>query len=72
MKAIQKIVKQGNSAMVTIPRPMMLRLNWLPGELVVCEIGDDGVLTLRPWRSEQIAQGQSPGVIRESPLAVKA
>ncbi len=56
--------------MVTIPRPVMFALNWLPGQLLVLESMTDGALKIYPWHDTQMAQGQSPGVIVTRPPVV--
>lgn len=70
MKAIQKIVRQGNSAMVSIPRPIMFATNLLPGELVIWTVLEDRTLHLRPWRDHEFAQNTVPRVLPETPEKV--
>jgi antitoxin component of MazEF toxin-antitoxin module len=62
MKAVQKIVRQGNSAMVSIPRPLMFATDMLPGELVIWTLLEDKTLHLRPWRDHEFAQNRTPGI----------
>jgi antitoxin component of MazEF toxin-antitoxin module len=41
MRALQKLVRNGNSTSVSIPRPLLMRLGWLPGRSVVIELTED-------------------------------
>jgi len=41
MRSHQKLVRNGNSTQVTIVRPMLTFLGWLPGELIVVELLED-------------------------------
>ncbi len=50
MKGIQKLVRNGNSTGVTIPRPVLWHLGWLPGQLVVMTVLEGGELHIRKWR----------------------
>ena len=47
MRAIQKLVRNGNATAVTIPRPLMIMLGWLPGEVIVIELLEDSTLRIR-------------------------
>lgn len=67
VKAIQKIVRQGNSAMVTIPRQLMFAAGLLPGALVVWELLEDRTLTLHEWRDNTVQQNTTPGIISGLP-----
>lgn len=67
MKAIQKICKQGNSAMVTLPRPLLYALSLRPGEMVEWTWDDTGVCTLRPWANRENGAARGPGVIPDDP-----
>jgi antitoxin component of MazEF toxin-antitoxin module len=46
---VRKIVINGNSAMVTIPRTMMNWLEWRPGQHVVITLNEDRTLTVEKW-----------------------
>lgn len=47
MRALQKLVRNGNSTQFTIPRALLIELGWLPGESVIVELLEDGALRLR-------------------------
>jgi AbrB family looped-hinge helix DNA binding protein len=63
VKAIQKIVLNGNSAQITIPRPILFKLNLRPGELVEVSENDDGIMRVRPFIARDDISTKSPGVI---------
>lgn len=58
MRALQKIVRNGNSAQITIPRAMLIPLDWLPGESVILELQEDGSLLVRRPRAEDFVSPQ--------------
>jgi hypothetical protein len=72
VKAIQKIVRQGNSAMVTIPRQLMFAAGLLPGALVVWELLEDRTLTLHEWRDNTVQQNRTPRIVSNGPDKVPA
>lgn len=49
-RALQKLVRNGSSTAVTIPRPMLFWLGWIPGEAILLECLDDklGIVIRRP------------------------
>jgi len=61
--AIQKIVLQGNSAMVTIPRAMMNFLGWRPGQPVTLRLQENGTIVVRLWRDNELQQVGTPGLV---------
>ena len=53
MRALQKLVVNGNSTHVTIPRPLLLWLGWLPGEAIIVEATEQkSVILRRPAENE--------------------
>ena len=50
MRAMQKLVRNSNSTAVCIPRPLMFKLGWLPGQAVIVELTEncDSVVVRRP------------------------
>ena len=49
MRALQKLVGNGNATAVSIPRAMLFYLGWLRGEHVVLELlEDDSIRVRRP------------------------
>ena len=71
MRAIQKIIRNGNSAMVTIPRPLLIHLEWLPGETLILELLEDKSIRIRRPTERDFAPVQRPQIIFETPLEVK-
>ncbi|HKV99975.1 MAG TPA: hypothetical protein VJN96_09125 [Vicinamibacterales bacterium] len=71
-RAWQKISLRGNSAYVTIPRPMMYALGLVPGDLVVITANADKSATLVRLDPDANASNKSPGIIPEQPSLVKA
>lgn len=62
MRSHQKLVRNGNSTQVTIPRPILTHLGWLPGEMIVVELLEDR--SLRVFRYDQHAEN----VLRMRPV----
>jgi antitoxin component of MazEF toxin-antitoxin module len=47
MRALQKLVRNGNSTQVSIPRATLQWLEWLPGEAVIIETLEDKSIRIR-------------------------
>lgn len=71
MRAIQKIVRNGNSAQITIPRPLLFEMGLRPGDLIELTHDGSGCATIRPWINREYANTHSPGVINEPPPPMK-
>jgi antitoxin component of MazEF toxin-antitoxin module len=67
MRALQKIVRNGNSTHVAIPRPLLIHLGWLPGESLIVELLEDDTLRLRRPQADDFLSVQR-GAVR--PVAV--
>lgn len=50
MKWVCQLVRNGNSIQLTMKRPMLYALGWLPNQIVVCEMQIDGSLLVRALR----------------------
>lgn len=72
MKAWQKVCLRGNSAYVTLPRPLMYQLGILPGDIIAIEPTGDGTATLRKIDPDQNASLRSIGLVSDRPEMVKA
>lgn len=70
-KAVQKVVVNGSSAMVTIPRPLLFALGLRPGQFVELFDNEDGSMTIRPWRDATFSGRNSPGQIAAEAPVVK-
>lgn len=68
MKWIQKIVINGTSTVVTLPRELLFRLKARPGDFVELEHEDDADgYRVRLWRNLENGSRSSPRKITESP-----
>lgn len=47
MRTLQKLMKCGNGTHITIPRPALFYLGWLPGEQVIFELLEDKSIRVR-------------------------
>lgn len=65
LKAVQRIVKNGTSCQVTIPRPILFALEWKPGDFVELNLTEDGTLFIREFRNREYVGIKSPGLVRE-------
>ncbi|HLZ44399.1 MAG TPA: AbrB/MazE/SpoVT family DNA-binding domain-containing protein [Gemmatimonadales bacterium] len=54
MRALQKLVRNGNSTAVAIPRPFLFKLNWVPGRSVIIELTEncDAVIVRLPREAD--------------------
>jgi len=53
VKALQKLVRNGNATAVSIPRVMLIHLGWLPGQAIVIEeLEHEMVLIRRPSQAD--------------------
>ena len=56
MKALQKLTRNGNTTTVSIARPLLVHLGWLPGELVVVELLTGGRVMVSKHEPEKQLQ----------------
>ena len=70
-RAIQKLVRNGNSTQVTIPADLLRHLGWLPAELVVIELLEDESLRVRRPDAREFAPKRTPRLVLENDLGVK-
>jgi len=53
MRALQKLIRNGNSTQFTIPRAILIHLGWLAGESMIVEVlEDESVRVRRPRESD--------------------
>lgn len=65
---MQKLVRNGNSTQVTIPRQLLGELEWLPGQGVIVETLEDKSLHIRlpqpedfsPLRARRVLELETP------------
>jgi len=70
MRALQKLVRNGNSTAVAIPRPFLITLGWLPGESVVLEILEDRSVRVRRPTERDFAPSHPPRLVYDEPVTV--
>lgn len=70
MRALQKLVRNGNSTGVMIPRPILIYLGWLPGEQIVIEVLEDKSLHVRRPCERDVAPLGPPKLIYDAPAPV--
>lgn len=68
MRWIQKVVQNGSSAQMTIPRALMSRLQLRPGRFIELVHEDDSItFSVREWAERDNATLRSPGLIVPPP-----
>lgn len=70
MRALQKLVANGNSTQVTIQRNVLVWLGWLPGEPVVVEATEDKCLIIRKPRENEFLTPRARPVILDASFPV--
>lgn len=64
MRALQKLVANGNSTQVTLQRNLLAWLGWLPGEAVIVEVTENKRVVIRkPEPDEFLAKRARPVVL---------
>jgi antitoxin component of MazEF toxin-antitoxin module len=71
VRGLQKLVRNGNSTSVSIPKPILVHLGWLPGEAVVIELLEDQSLRIRRPVERDFAPLGAPRMVFDMPAAVK-
>jgi antitoxin component of MazEF toxin-antitoxin module len=72
MRALQKLVRNGSSTQVTMPRPLLIHLGWLPGEAVIIELLEDDSIRIRRPREADFAPVRMPRMTVDDAATVKA
>lgn len=70
MRAIQKLVRNGNANSISIPRPILVHLGWLPGEQFIIELLEDASLRIRRPVERDFAPLGAPGLLHDQPAQV--
>jgi antitoxin component of MazEF toxin-antitoxin module len=65
MRALQKLVRNGNATGISIPRPMLVHLGWLPGEQFILELLEDGSVRVRRPVERDFAPIGAPRMLSE-------
>lgn len=63
MRALQRLVRNGNSTQVTIPRAILMHLGWLPSEEVIVTVLEDKSLHIRRPTTDDFLVRTSVGVL---------
>ena len=63
MRGLQKLYRNGGSTVVSIPRPILFALDWLPGQLVIIEVLEDKSLHLRLPRTDDLGPRMPPRLV---------
>ena len=70
MRALQKLVRNGNSTSLTIPKVVLIHLGWLPGEQMIIELLEDQSLRIRRPCDRDFAPLGVPRVLPDPAPAV--
>lgn len=72
MRFLQKLVRNGNSTGVSIPRSVLVHLGWLPGQQVIGEVLEDQSIRIRLPREQDFAPIGKPQLLFTTPESVKS
>lgn len=72
MRAIQKLMRNGTSTVVTIPRPVLIHLGWLPGQMVILEVLEDQSIRVRLPHEVDFTPVKPPRLVFDPPAMGKA
>ena len=68
VRALQALVRNGNSTQVTIPRAMLMAANLISGQRVMLTLNEDHSITIRvPETSDFVGAGHSGVLPHTSP-----
>lgn len=70
-RMLQKLVKNGGSTQVTIPRPLLFALGWLTGQPVILELTEERTLHVRPLDERDLMPRGRVGLLPDPPATVK-
>lgn len=67
IEAVQKVIVQGSSCMITLPRRLLMRWGIGPGEFVHLSLDENtNIVSVRRWGNENISR--SPGILPTPPV----
>ena len=66
MRALQKLVSNGNSTQVTLPRTVLHYLGWLPGEQIILEVTEAKHVVIRKPAPDEFAPKRAVSVVLDS------
>lgn len=68
MRALQKLVRNGNSTHVAIPRTVLVWLGWLPGEPIILEVAENKTIILRRPAPDEFTPKRSMSVVLDGAM----
>ena len=66
MRALQKLVANGNSTQVTIPRVALFWLGWLPGEAIILEVTENKHVIIRKPAADEFLPKRAVSVLLDA------
>lgn len=63
MRARMKLRLDGNTTVVSVPRPILVHLGWLPGEEVIVELTEQNTLHVRRFTAADIPPHGGPRML---------
>lgn len=63
MRARIKLRLDGNATVITVPRPILIHLGWLPGQELVVELTEQNTLHVRPFTASDIPPIGAPRML---------
>lgn len=70
MRALQALVRNGNSTQVTIPRAMLMAADLIAGQRVILQLNEDKSITIRiPETTDFVSSGAS-GILTHQPTVM--
>lgn len=67
MRDIRRLVRNGNATQITISRPMLVHLGWLPGMDMVMELLEDNTIRIRPLEDKAFQPKPKPQLVYPAP-----
>lgn len=68
MRALQKLIRNGSSTVVTIPRSILIALGWLPGQPIIVEVLEDRSLRIRLPTEADVAPKAAPRIVLDGQM----
>jgi antitoxin component of MazEF toxin-antitoxin module len=69
-RAIQKLVRNGSSTQITLPRWILVPLGWLPGTDVVVELTENNAILITPLEDPRFKPKNARRVVQDEPAPV--
>lgn len=72
MRCIQRLVRNGRSTQVTLPKAMLMQLRWLPTDTVIIDMLEDGSILLTKFEPPKRITVPRRGVTLSEPETVQS